>query len=266
MSEAHGDLIVALRALGEGLDVAGPAGSDPVSVAVRRIVAATPTPERRAAPARRRRPVVLVVAALVVAALVVVAVPGSRAALARWLGIGSVRIVTTDDPVPDLSGPYDLGEPVTVDAATARAPGPLVPDGLGPPAAAFVGAPTGAVTVVWPATDELPPIGTGPGAAGLVVTALPEAISEPLLTKVGSAGTVVEATTVDGRPAYWVAGALHVVRADEAEGGDVPDTVRLAGNTLLWADGDITYRLESGLDRDAAVAVAERIPRAPGGG
>ncbi len=99
-----------------------------------------------------------------------------------------------------------------------------------------------------------------------MVTALPEAISDPLLTKVGSAGTVVEATAVGGRPGYWIAGALHVVRTDEAQDGDAPHTVRLAGNTLLWADGDITYRLESGLDRDTAVALAERIPRAPGRG
>ena len=37
-------------------------------------------------------------------------------------------------------------------------------------------------------------------------------------------------------------------------------TLRLAGNTLIWTDGPFTYRLESALDRDQAIAVAETVP------
>lgn len=257
MADAHGDLVVALQALGEALDVTGPEGSDPASVALGRIAARATPPPRRAS--SWRRPVALAAAALVVAALVLVAVPGSRAALARWLGVGSVRIVTTDDPIPELSGPYDLGEAVALDVAIDRAPGPLVPDGLGRPDAAYVGAPTGAVTVVWRASDDLPPLAPGPEGAGLVVTALPAAIADPLLTKVGSAGTLVEATTVGDHRGYWLAGSPHFVHIGDGNGDAEPGRVRLAGNTLLWEDGDITYRLESALGRDEAVAMAERI-------
>jgi hypothetical protein len=44
------------------------------------------------------------------------------------------------------------------------------------------------------------------------------------------------------------------------ESGDVvPETLRLAGNTLIWTMGPFTYRLESALDRDAAIAVASSL-------
>jgi hypothetical protein len=37
------------------------------------------------------------------------------------------------------------------------------------------------------------------------------------------------------------------------------DSRRIVGDTLLWARGGVTYRLESGLDRAAAIALAETL-------
>ena len=37
-------------------------------------------------------------------------------------------------------------------------------------------------------------------------------------------------------------------------------TLRLAGNTLIWTDGPFTYRLESALGRDQAITIAETVP------
>jgi len=277
MPEGDRDLVAALRALGDGLDASGSPEADPATAAVRRIAAETsrsaPTSEvpRVAGPpggarsgARpggpRRRHAVLAAAALVVTAVVVVAVPGSRAAVARLFGLGGVRIVTTDEPPAGVAGPYDLGEPMDVEEAIEAAPGPIVPDGLGRPAAAFAGAPTGAVTVVWPASGELPPIVPGEtDGAGLLVTALPGTVGNSLVTKEIGPGTRVEPVTVAGHRGYWISGAPHVVGVTEPSGAGGPEDVRLAGNTLLWIDGDVTYRLESALGQDGAVAWAERI-------
>ena len=44
----------------------------------------------------------------------------------------------------------------------------------------------------------------------------------------------------------------------DANGNPQPDTARLAANTLLWERDGVTYRLESALDRDAALALARR--------
>jgi hypothetical protein len=267
MTDLHGDLVADLRALGDRLDVGeGAASPDPATVALRRITSVAASDGASAARARPptrprgplRRPA-LVAAALIVALLVAVAIPGSRAALARLLGIGAVRIVTSADAPPPLDAPYDLGEAIDVEQAVARAPAPLVPAGLGPPDAAFVGRPDGAATVVWRTGPALPPIDGSDGATGLIVTAIPGPIDVPLVTKeVGPSGEVVS-TTVSGRPARWISGPPHVVRNED--GGDGSDPMRLAGNTLLWTDGVVTYRLESALELDAAVALAERLPR-----
>ena len=45
-----------------------------------------------------------------------------------------------------------------------------------------------------------------------------------------------------------------------ADGSVEEETLRLAGNTLIWTHGPFTYRLESALGRDEALALAESVP------
>jgi len=45
----------------------------------------------------------------------------------------------------------------------------------------------------------------------------------------------------------------------DPEGRIVAEHTRLAGNTLIWTDSDITYRLESDLDRHAAIDLATSV-------
>jgi hypothetical protein len=283
-ADRHDDLVLALRALGDHLAVAAdPVSADPVSAdpadglrpdpataAVRRIVAdraadPIPRPARRepARLARRgaRRPLVLVAAALVVALAVAVAVPGSRAALARLLGIGGVAIVRVDEAPDAPAAPYDLGAEIDVADLAARAPAPVVPDGLGPPDAAFAGEPAGAVSAVWRPAPDLPPVGDDPAGPGLIVTAIPGPVDAPVMTKEVGPGSDVRSTTVGGNAAYWISGAPHAVGIVAGTGGAGGEEVRLAGNTLLWTDAGVTYRLESDLALDAAVALAERLPQ-----
>lgn len=294
MSDAHGDagdLVLALRELGDGLDPGGTAAiadpladptADPVAVAVDRIRAEAATSDgrsprvplprnprnprwrRRSRPSRVR--LLAAAAALVlVATVAAVAVPGSRHAMARWLGIGEVTVTYGGD-IPGAAGrTYDLGSPVTLDRAAAmaqRAGWTLqVPAAAGVPARAYVDRPAGSVTLVWAPSADLPQIeGSG---LGLVLTAIPGTTDAGGMSKLATAGTTVELVRVGDSPAYWIAGDLHEVALTDPDGTIVTHSSRLAGDTLLWSEGDVTYRLESSLAREDAVGLAEDLATIP---
>jgi len=64
--------------------------------------------------------------------------------------------------------------------------------------------------------------------------------------------------SVNGRRGVWVAGPAHaVVFRDEL--GRIVESPRLARNVLLWEDGGVTYRLEGGLTRERALAIAVTV-------
>lgn len=67
---------------------------------------------------------------------------------------------------------------------------------------------------------------------------------------------VIQETRVSGRPAVWTEGRhfLHL-------GGSRYQGVTLVveGNILIWEEGDLTYRLETGLSLEEAVKVAESL-------
>jgi hypothetical protein len=58
---------------------------------------------------------------------------------------------------------------------------------------------------------------------------------------------------VDGAPAAWIP-VPHVLEL-ETERGFQSFSVR--GNVLIWEADDVTYRMETSLDRASAIAVAE---------
>ena len=64
-----------------------------------------------------------------------------------------------------------------------------------------------------------------------------------------------------GQRAYWLAGEPHAVAFTDRDGTFFQDEGRLAGNTLLFANGPRTIRVESGLTRDEALAVAQSMGR-----
>jgi hypothetical protein len=259
MRERDDDLVLALRDLGERI---GLPAADPVASAVDRIRTATTSPAfssrdralQRPIP-RTKRWVVAAAVAVVVAIVGVLAAPGSRHAVADWLGIGSVRVTYTAELPDDTGHAYDLGNPVPLADAADRATWPLAaPSGIGDPDGAFVGRPARSVTLVWAASAELPEVGES--GIGLLLGAIPGVTDAGAVTKQASAGTTVELVRVGDSPAYWIAGDPHRLVVTDPDGLTVTDATRLAGNTLLWTDGDVTYRLESSLDRDRAVDLA----------
>jgi hypothetical protein len=278
------ELEVALRALGQGLAWPAPpanAANDSAARARRRIEAGGVRPGRwswRPGPARRPLGSSLGLAAAAV--LVIAAI-----AAAIGLGLPGIRIVPTSSPIatapsvaPSTSpvsagapsatlgpsptvGPLGwtlgLGEPVAVDTATTVVgiPVRLPPASDGPPAAAWLI--DGRLSLVWPAGRRFPTL-REPGI-GLILSEFRGSLDAGYFQKITGPQTTIETVRVGGSTGYWISGTPHEIVFVNANGDPVFDSRRIVGDTLMWTDGEVTLRLESSLDRDAAITLAESL-------
>ena len=71
--------------------------------------------------------------------------------------------------------------------------------------------------------------------------------------------SVVQETTVNDAWAIWVEGQHWLQLRD----GRVEPWYFVEGNVLIWFDGQVTYRLESGLALEEAVRIAESLETVP---
>jgi hypothetical protein len=247
------DLERELRELGGA--VAFPATPD-VATAVRRRLAAERAPER---PFRFRRPLLVAVAVLAVAVGAVMAVPQARTAILEWLGLRGVTIervetaptvTRTVEEVDEL----DLGERVSLAEARRRAAYPVVvpPRTLGEPDAVYFDAriPGGQVAFTYVDGDDV----------RLLVSEFRARLDEAVIHKVAGPGTRVEPLRVRGEPGWWLEGQPHEFAYVDRETGEIRvETLRLAGDTLLWQRGQLTLRLEGSLSREEALSIAEGV-------
>jgi hypothetical protein len=288
------DLEAALFDLGEHLD--HPAGADLVAAVERRLhdaaststsTTSTPIPdaERGDGPddQRSRAWLVAVAAALVIALVGLAAFRPSREAIASWFGIGAVEIRQVPAPAPTGTDPPSSASstPGRVDAST-QAPDRTLGTGtqgtLDPEAVAAIErtlaelqghlafrirVPDRALAPIPSsiALDDRPP-------GGLVelryedfslVEVASQAGASPVIVKEVGPGVGIEATAVGGHEAYWLSGDPHQVAYRNREGLVRTDTVRRAGNVLVWADGDVTYRIEGARDLATAQAIAASL-------
>ncbi len=281
------DLVAALRAMDREIDwpaAAAATGRADVAGLVRaRLVADGAGTENVAGrgrkPAGRSWRWTPVRRAFVVAVIVALAL--AAAAGAAGLGLPGLRIIfggpsaapsapatrssptpPPSDRVPGVPGAgLRLGNQVGLDVLDERA-GFIVripaDSSVGPPSTGWVNpALNDQVSLVWASSDRLP--ATNEPGVGLVLTAFRGAVSDAWFTKAIGPGTIVRALTVDGHRGYWITGDPHQFFY-EGPVGFVEDSRRWVGDVLLWADGPITYRLETSLGRDAAIAVAESMP------
>jgi hypothetical protein len=260
MPDGDDDLVAALRNVGVRVDLSGSA--DPVADALDRIRSALPADRVRARRAAGIPRILAAAAAVVVVALAAtLIVPGSRAAVARWLGIGQVTVTYVGGLPESVGREYDLGRPADLGEAAAVADGSgwrlAAPGGVGDPNGAFVGRPAGSVTLAWEPSAGLPEVGDS--GLGLILTAMPGTTDAGGMSKQVARGTTVELARVGDHPAYWVSGAPHEVVVTDPDGSIVRDTSRLAGNALIWTQDGVTYRLESALDRDEAVELGANL-------
>jgi len=257
------DLERSLTELGAG--ITWPAETDMTAPVRARIEGAPAAPRRRA---RRARPAFRTLAyAAVVVALVAVATlatfPGVRTAVADFLGLGGVRIERGGGPLPRPADELNLGERVSLSEASERVDfDVLIPGELGEPDSVFLDPAVsgGQVALAYEAEPGLPAApGTELGA--LVTQFVGSRADEDALKKVttNDPGTRVVPVFVDGTQGLWISGEPHTIAYLEADGDIRTDTVRLAGNVLLWERDGVTLRLESRLSRSEAVVIAESM-------
>lgn len=172
-----------------------------------------------------RRHAVLAIAVLALAVAATLAVPGSRAAILRFLHLRGATIELVDRLPSAQERPLarDLG--AAVSAGTARR--------------------------VLGRAPLLPPLSPAPPLhlRGQVVSLLfldrgsPVLLSElaapagVFLKKIAATGTSVTPVTVEGEAGLWLSGRPHLFIEPDAP-------PRLAGSVLLWQHGPLTLRLE----------------------
>jgi len=208
-------------------------------------------------------------AAVLAAALLMLA---AGVAVAGRLGLPGVRIIFSKTPpsipptspsthaTPSTPGSgLGLGDRVSLQEAQAAVSfsvrEPSMP-GLGRPDAIYVrqDVPGGRVSLVYLARPGFPaPNGTD---VALLITELEGRTDRQLVGKMLGPGALADPVDVHGDPGLWLHGAPHEVFFIDREGAIVTDTVRLAGNVLLWRHDGVLLRLEGPVTRQKALGVA----------
>lgn len=189
------------------------------------------------------RPRAIAAAILLLLALLgaILAVPQARAAIASFLHIGSVTIVpetpTADAPTP-LPSILDLAGQTTLTDARHKMPFtirlPSYPNDLGAPQYVFSQDLNGkAVILAW----------VDPQHPDRVRLALNELSSDAYVYKI--APQLVQETQVHGQRALWTTGPYLLQIGLVSDQHHALRRLVTASHTLIWTEGDITYRLES---------------------
>jgi hypothetical protein len=201
-------------------------------------------------------------AVLLAVAGAVLAVPPARSAILDFLGLRGATIerVETLPELPAGAGRLDLGRPVSLEEAQESAEfDVLVPGLLGEPANVFYSAsvPGGRISLIYRPGDDVP--ASRYTGVGLLVTEFRGDLTPDLVGKLVDGGARVEPVTVGGQPGFWIEGGPHFFFYRDPRGDIAEDTMRLAGNTLLFERGTTLVRLEGSreLPRDRALAIAE---------
>jgi hypothetical protein len=214
-----------------------------------------------------RRAVLLAVALLLVLAAVAAAIGFSLPGLRITFGGPGASPVIVPTRSPASSGSpgaasaspgsnMGLGLPIAVGDAQSHVDFQLVlPNDrrFSAPDAAYVLGDR--LAFVWGSRPGVPDT-LEPGVS-LVISEFRGEMNQGYFDKVLNTGTTLSRVTVRGVPGYWITGDAHYFFYVDPSGVPVDDTHRFVGDTLLWTDGDVTYRIESGLGRDATIALAD---------
>jgi hypothetical protein len=242
------DLDLELELAGCGRQLSFPPTPDLVSAVARRLEAV-----RR--PRRSRRRV------LVLAFAMLLATAGIAAGVTASLhGLGLV-FVNKIPPVKPGKG-LDLGLRVKADEARTLAGFKVVVPGppLGTPDAFFVQniQEARAVTLVWGADKDLPPIRHG---VSVLATETPGSVEIGMATKFLGPGAHVKSITVNGAPGLWITGSPHVLAWNDG-GAFQQQKLRLVGNVIVWNRGDLLLRIEGARTLAEARHLASSFARA----
>lgn len=200
-----------------------------------------------------RRPAAIAFAVLVVAVAAAMGVPQARTAIFRWLGLTSVRIVRVEQlpPVPPQTR-LDLGNRVTLEKARSSVRYHVyAPGKAGLPDAVYLldFPPGGQVSFIW----------GSPSRPRLLFSQFRGSDTKEFIEKMVLGGTKVERVTVDGEPGFWLSGQPHEFNYVDSEGQVIQESIRLAGNTLLWEHDGLVLRLEGRFDKGEALTLARSL-------
>ena len=198
------------------------------------------------------RPLAIALAALLLLAATAAAIPGIRNPVLDWLGLRSVRIERVPRPLPQARGAHlGLGQRTTIDAiAKALAFRALVPTGLGQPTVYYEGFPPGGqLALVYP--------------HGILLTEIQGQLETRFLAKFLPPGTKADRLTIQGERALWIHGSPHQYAYYDRTGALRTDSVRTAGNVLLWRRRGLLIRIEGARSKQQAVAIARSVRAAP---
>ena len=216
--------------------------------------------------------------ALITVALVLVAVlvfsPEARATATDILRLRGVEIFRGPVPTPSLSPSrspgvvvpptaspgLDLGILVGLDEARARAGYPLlVPTDalLGVADEVYIRALAGSnqISFLYKVRPGIPP--SADAGVSALVSEFSGSVDEQFFGKVLDRNTTLEHVTIDGQPGFWIQGQPHFFFYNAGVAGQVQqETLRLAGNTLIWQRNGLLLRLEAQVDRATALRIA----------
>jgi hypothetical protein len=263
------ELIDRLAALGEHLDGELADAADGLADSVVALLDAPGGEQPGHSVLARRASLWSVAAAVVLLVVLLAALPGPRRTIARWFGVGSVRI----DPVvttPVSSPAADEQDPPATTAASVAEPDPD-PLRLGPPvsadeAVAATGLPLPVARSLGdPESFHLP---GGPQIVAryvvddrtVLVAVLVGTTDEALFVKQVDQDQItpveVLGLDVDGAPGLWIEGEQHTFGYLDADGQFGSEPLRLAGDTLLWERSGTTLRVEGARDLAEALEIA----------
>jgi hypothetical protein len=172
------------------------------------------------------------------------AIPPTRYAILRIVGLRGVRIERVPQ-LPPLASGSGLGLGDRIQLAHARHAASftaLLPPGS---VAAFLGhdLPGGRISLL----------------IGRLLVIEFRGTATPFILKVIGPGTAVKFVRVNGGPGVYLSGAPHEVFFRVKTGQVQTDHVRLAGNVLIWQQGPLTIRIEGARTLGQARALARSL-------
>jgi len=211
-----------------------------------------PRPETR----RRHRWVPVTAALAILVALLLALSPQARKAVADLLGVAGIEIEFTPELEDPVGAGLDLGRQVSLDEAVEAVDFPVsVPDQPGDPDGVYLF--EGRINMVWAGGERLP--ASGDTGIGLLYGQFHgDGDAARFVKSLGPESTVIP-TEVAGRNGFWIEGDPHVISVEDASGRRVEETLRLAGNVLMWETDEVTHRLETMLGLDEAIRIAESM-------
>ena len=199
-----------------------------------------------------RRPWIFALAPALIT-LLVLAGGAAAVEVVRLRGVDVFRVPVVSVPPRQ---PLDLGERATLAVAQALVR-PLYQSSdpvFSAPEEIYVRREgNGQVSFVYLPRAGLP---AGPTGHGALVSQFRGVLDASLIGKGVGPGSRIENVRVGDAPAIWIEGEAHFFFYRDASGNIVQETLRLAGNTLLWQRDGTLLRLEAEVGRQRALEIA----------